>query len=70
MVFILYNNALLVAKSNLEQGSVHPIVGLWWVHLLMVLIIFIFYLYRHRKFGYYLDKIADRFFSKEEANAK
>jgi len=38
--------------------------------LLMVLIIFIFYLYRHRKFGYYLDKIADRFFSKEEANAK
>ena len=70
VVFILYNNALLVAKSNLEQGSVHPIVGLWWVHLLMVLIIFIFYLYRHRKFGYYLDKIADRFFSKEGANAK
>jgi lipopolysaccharide export system permease protein len=70
VVFILYNNALLVAKSSLEQGTTSPTVGLWWVHLLMILIIFIFYFYRHRKFAYYLDKIADRFFSKEESNVK
>jgi Predicted permeases len=70
VVFILYNNALLVAKSSLEQGTTSPTVGLWWVHLLMILIIFIFYFYRHGKFAYYLDKIADRFFSKEESNVK
>ncbi len=51
VVFILYNNALLIAKSTLEHGDSSPIVGLWWVHLLMLLFIAIFYSYRHGKFA-------------------
>lgn len=50
VVFIVYNNVLLIAKSALERGESLPIVGLWWVHLLMLLLIFIFYSIRHRKF--------------------
>jgi lipopolysaccharide export system permease protein len=58
IIFILYNNALLIAKSTLERGDSTPIVGLWWVHALMLLFILIFYFYRHGKFSYYLAKIA------------
>jgi len=57
VIFILYNNALLIAKSTLERGDSTPIIGLWWVHALMLLFIFIFYFYRHGKLSYYLAKI-------------
>ncbi len=50
VVFILYNNALLISKSVLERGESLPIIGLWWVHLVMLLLIFIFYSIRHRIF--------------------
>ncbi len=51
VIFILYNNTLLIAKSTLEHGDSSPIVGLWWVHLVMLLFIFIFYGFRHGKFA-------------------
>ncbi len=50
VAFIVYNNVLLIAKSALERGESSPIIGLWWVHLAMLLLIFIFYSIRHRKF--------------------
>ncbi|BAF61560.1 hypothetical protein COSY_0441 [Candidatus Vesicomyidisocius calyptogenae] len=50
VVFILYNNALLISKSVLERGESLPIIGLWWVHLVMLLLIFIFYSIRNRIF--------------------
>jgi len=58
VIFILYNNTLLIAKSTLERGDSTPIIGLWWVHVFMLLFIFIFYFYRYGKFSYYLAKIA------------
>ncbi len=70
VIFILYNNALLIAKSTLERGDSIPIVGLWWVHTLMLLFIFIFYFYRHGKFTHYLDKIVEQFSHKDTTNAK
>ncbi len=51
VIFILYNNALLMAKSALEHGQSLPIVGLWWVHLLAMLLIVFYYAQRHRKFA-------------------
>ncbi len=51
VVFILYNNAMLMAKSTLEHGQSLPIVGLWWVHLLAILLIVFYYAYRHGKFA-------------------
>ena len=70
VIFILYNNALLIAKSTLERGDSIPIVGLWWVHALMLLFILIFYFYRHGKFTHYLDKIVEKFSHKDVSNAK
>lgn len=56
LVFILYNNALLMAKSSLERGEISPLVGLWWVHLLVLFIIFMFYAYRHGKLSQLINK--------------
>jgi lipopolysaccharide export system permease protein len=56
LVFIIYNNALLVAKSSLERGELSPIVGLWSVHLLVLLVIVIFYAYRHGKLSQLISK--------------
>ncbi|MDG2394929.1 LPS export ABC transporter permease LptF [Candidatus Thioglobus sp.] len=56
MVFIIYNNALLVAKSSLEHGELLPIIGLWWVHLLVLFIVIVFYAYRHGKFSRLITK--------------
>ena len=56
LVFIIYNNALLVAKSSLERGELSPIVGLWSVHLLALLVIVIFYAYRHGKLSQLISK--------------
>jgi lipopolysaccharide export system permease protein len=47
--FILYNNALLMARSSLERGEISALVGLWWVHLLMFGCIFLLYAYRYEK---------------------
>ncbi|KAA0446190.1 MAG: LPS export ABC transporter permease LptF [Candidatus Thioglobus sp.] len=49
-IFVLYNNALTIAKSALERGESPIWLGLWWVHLSMFLLIFILYAYRHKKF--------------------
>jgi len=56
IVFIIYNNALLIAKSSLERGDTLPIIGLWWVHFLVLLIIFVFYAYRHGKLSQLIKK--------------
>ena len=56
IVFIIYNNALLIAKSSLERGDTLPVIGLWWVHLLVLLIIFVFYAYRHGKLNQLIKK--------------
>jgi lipopolysaccharide export system permease protein len=63
-VFILYNNAILLAKSSIEKGDMPLFFGLWWVHAALLMIILIFYLYRHRKFTQYVDKITHHFISK------
>jgi len=36
MVFIIYLNMLSAAKSWIEQGSISPLLGLWWVHGVML----------------------------------
>ncbi len=41
LLFLIYNNLLNVAKKWLERGEIPPWVGLWWVHLLMLVVVFI-----------------------------
>ena len=58
IIFMLYNNALLVAKSAIESGQLSPLIGMWGIHLLLLLILIIFYQFREGKVAYFIDKIA------------
>ena len=58
IIFMLYNNALLVAKSAIESGQLSPLIGMWGIHLLLLLILIIFYQFRQGKVAYFIDKIA------------
>ena len=64
IVFMLYYNGLLVAKSAIELEQMNPIIGLWGVHLLMVLLLLLLYQFRQRKISNYFDKIS--IFNKKE----
>ncbi len=41
LVYIIYINLLFIARRWVEQGVVPVYVGMWWVHLLMLLLIVI-----------------------------
>ncbi len=58
VIFMLYNNALLIAKSAIESGQLSPLIGMWSIHLLLLLILIIFYQSREGKVAYLIDKIA------------
>ena len=68
IVFMLYYNGLLVAKSAIELGQIDSIIGLWGVHLLMVVLLLFLYQFRQRKISNYLDKISI-FYKKEKSHA-
>jgi len=58
VVFMFYNNALLVAKSAIENDQLSPLIGMWGIHLLLLLILIIIYQFRQGKVAYFIDKIA------------
>jgi lipopolysaccharide export system permease protein len=39
LVYFTYSNLLGVARTMVKKEHVHPIVGLWWVHLLVLAVI-------------------------------
>ena len=57
VVFMLYNNGLLVAKSSIENGQLNPIIGLWSIHLFLIIFLFFFYQSREGKIIHFIDKI-------------
>tara|TARA_B100000795_G_scaffold188168_1_gene143132 strand:+ start:92 stop:1228 length:1137 start_codon:yes stop_codon:yes gene_type:complete len=57
LVFMIYNNALLVAKTSIESGQLNPFIGLWSVHLFFVVMLIIIYQFRQGKVNYFVDKI-------------
>jgi lipopolysaccharide export system permease protein len=58
LIFMLYNNGLLVAKTSIENGELDPSIGLWSIHLMFILFLIIFYQLRQGKVSYFIDKIA------------
>jgi lipopolysaccharide export system permease protein len=58
VIFMLYNNGLLVAKTSIENGELHPYIGLWSIHIMFILLLLIFYQLRQGKVSYFVDKIA------------
>ncbi|ALE01785.1 LPS export ABC transporter permease LptF [Candidatus Pseudothioglobus singularis] len=57
LIFMIYNNGLLVAKTSIENGELNPMVGLWSVHLLFILFFLFLYHLREGKLLYFIDKI-------------
>ena len=57
VLFMFYNNVLLVAKSAAEQGQISVTIGLWGVHLLVVVLLFLLYQLRQGKITNYLYKL-------------
>jgi len=57
VVFMLYTNSLVVAKSAIENGQLNPIIGMWGIHFLLLLILIIFYQFRQGKVAYFIYKI-------------
>ena len=39
LVYVVYMNLLVVSRSWLEQGTVSPYIGMWWVHALLLLLV-------------------------------
>jgi lipopolysaccharide export system permease protein len=39
LVFIIYLNMMSAAKSWVEQGSISPALGIWWVHGVVLLML-------------------------------
>ena len=58
LIFMLYNNGLLVAKTSIENGELDPFIGLWSIHAMFILFLLIFYQLRQGKVSYFIDKIA------------
>ena len=57
VVFMIYNNGLLVAKNSIERGDLTPFIGLWSIHIIVILLVLIFYQFRQGKVLYFIDKI-------------
>ena len=64
VIFMLYNNGLLVAKNSIESGQLSPLIGLWSIHLIIFLILIIFYQFREGRVAHFIDKIS--FFNNKE----
>ena len=58
IIFMLYNNGLLVAKNSIESGQLNPNIGLWSIHLLLILFMIIFYQFRQGKLASFIAKIS------------
>ena len=58
IIFMLYNNGLLVAKNSIESGQLNPFLGLWSIHILLILFIIIFYQFRQGKFSSFIAKMS------------
>lgn len=39
LVYVIYSNLLGVARTWVERGKVDPLIGIWWVHLLLLVIV-------------------------------
>lgn len=43
LVFILYNNGISMSRAWIEQEIISPVIGIWWLHALFLLLVFVLY---------------------------
>lgn len=47
LIYLIYSNLLSYAKTLVQSGKVHPIIGLWWAHIPVLIFLFILFSYRY-----------------------
>ncbi len=57
LIYIIYTNLLGISKTMLSRDQLSPFLGLWWVHVLMIVFLFILFAIsnikkRRRKYSY------------------
>ena len=65
--FMFYNNGLLIAKTSIENNELNPFIGLWSIHILLVILLIIFSQFREGKVMQFIDKITS-FNNKEKSH--
>ena len=65
VVFILYNNGLLVIKKAIESGELNPFIGFLGGHFLILIVLLLAYHFRKLKYIKYIDKIASLILKKK-----
>ena len=66
VVYMLYSNSLVIAKSSIEEGQLSPIIGMWGIHLTLFIFLIILYQFREGKINHFIDKIS--IFNNNEKN--
>jgi lipopolysaccharide export system permease protein len=51
VIYIIYINLLFVARRWMEQGHVPPMLGMWWVHGLMLVAVLVLFFIRGRQWN-------------------
>jgi lipopolysaccharide export system permease protein len=57
-IFIIYNNCLLITKSAIENGALNPFLGLFGVHIVVIIIFFLTYRLTELNSYNFIDKIS------------
>ncbi|MFQ5659944.1 MAG: LPS export ABC transporter permease LptF [Gammaproteobacteria bacterium] len=42
LIYFIYSNMLGISKNLLKRGELEPFIGLWWVHILLIIAIVVF----------------------------
>ena len=66
VVFMLYNHGLLLARTSIESGQLSPLIGMWVIHLFLIIFLIFFYQFREGKITQFIDKIS--FLNNKEKN--
>ena len=67
VLFMFYNNGLLIAKTSIENNELNPFIGLWSIHILLAVFLIIFSQFREGKALRFIDKITS-FNNKEKGH--
>ena len=66
VIFIIYNNSLLIVKSSIESNDINPFIGFLGIHISVILIILMFYILSDVNFYKFVDKMSFLIFKRKK----
>ena len=66
VIFIIYNNSLLIVKSSIESNDIDPFIGFLGIHISVILLISMFYILSDVNFYKFVDKMSFLIFKKKK----